>query len=40
MPKHTYVILWLAGNNGEIVIYVFLLAGNNAFPIKKEWYEC
>ena len=25
MPKYTDVILWLAGNNGEMVIYVFLL---------------
>ena len=25
MPKHTDVILWLTGNNGQIVIYAFLL---------------
>ena len=25
MPKHTGVMLWLAGNSGEMVIYAFLL---------------
>ena len=25
MPKYTYVISWLAGNSGEMVIYAFLL---------------
>ena len=25
MPKYTDVILWLASNNGEMVIYAFLL---------------
>ena len=25
MSKYTDVILWLAGNSGEMVIYVFLL---------------
>ena len=25
MPKHANVISWLAGNSGEMVIYVFLL---------------
>ena len=39
MPKHTGVILWLAENNGEMVIYAFLLW----FPSpssQKKWYEC
>ena len=38
MPKHTCVILWLAGNNGEMVIYAFLLGFFS--PCQKEWYEC
>ena len=25
MPKHTNVISWLVSNNGEMVIYAFLL---------------
>ena len=39
MPKHTDVISWLAGNNGEMVIYAFLLEFSN-FSRQKEWYEC
>ena len=39
MPKHTDVILWLAGNSGEIVIYAFLL-GFSSPSRQKEWYEC
>ena len=34
MPKHTGVILWLAGNSGEMVIYAFLL-GFSSPSIKK-----
>ena len=39
MPKHTYVILWLASNNGEMIIYAFLL-GFSSPSRQKEWYEC
>ena len=39
MPKHTGVILWLAGNNGEMVIYIFLL-GFSSPSNQKELYEC
>ena len=39
MPKHTGVILWLAGNNGDMVIYAFLL-GFSSPSRQKEWYEC
>ena len=39
MPKHTGVILWLADNSGEMVIYAFLL-GFSSPPRQKEWYEC
>ena len=31
MPKHTNVISWLVGNNGEMVIYAFLFG----LPVKK-----
>ena len=34
MPKHTGVILWLAGNSDEMVIYTFLL-GFLVIPVKK-----
>ena len=39
MPKHTNVISWLAGNNGEMVIYEFLLKFSSP-SYQKEWYEC
>ena len=39
MQKHTDVILWLAGNSGEMVIYAFLLGFFSYFR-QKEWYEC
>ena len=39
MPKHTGVILWLVGNNGEMIIYAFLL-GFFSPSRQKEWYEC
>ena len=39
MSKHIDVILWLAGNNGKMVIYVFLL-GFFSLSHQKEWYEC
>ena len=39
MPKHTNVILWLAGNSGEMIIYAFLL-GFSSHSCQKEWYEC
>ena len=39
MPKHTDIISWLAGNNGEMVIYAFLL-GFSSPSRKKKWYEC
>ena len=39
MPKYTYVISWLAGNSGKMVIYAFLL-GFSSNSSKKEWYEC
>ena len=39
MPKHTNVISWLAGNNGEMVIYTFFLGFSSPF-CQKEWYEC
>ena len=39
MPKDTNVISWLAGNSGEMVIYVFLL-GFSSPSRQKEWYEC
>ena len=39
MPKHTSVILWLANNSGEMVIYAFLL-GFSSPSHQKEWYEC
>ena len=41
MSKHTGVILWLAGNSGEMVIYAFLLGFFSfsqdflVFPVKK-----
>ena len=38
MPKHTGVILWLAGNSGEMVIYAFLLEFSS-HSRQKEWYE-
>ena len=38
MPKHTDVISWLAGNNGEMIIYIFLL-GFLSPSRQKEWYE-
>ena len=38
MPKHIDVISWLAGNNGEMVIYTFLL-GFFSLSHQKEWYE-
>ena len=34
MSKHTYVILWLASNSGEMIIYAFLL-GFLVIPVKK-----
>ena len=34
MPKHTGVVLWLAGNSGEMVINAFLL-GFLVIPVKK-----
>ena len=37
MPKHIDVISWLASNNDEMVIYVFLLGFLS--PRQKEWYE-
>ena len=37
MPKHTGVISWLASNNGEMVIYAFLL-GFSCPSRQKEWY--
>ena len=39
MPKHIGVILWLAGNSGEMVIYTFLL-GFSSPSHQKEWYKC
>ena len=39
MPKHIDVILWLAGNSGEMVIYAFLLEFFS-HSHQKEWYEC
>ena len=39
ISKHTGVILWLAGNSGEMVIYAFLLGFFSYFH-KKKWYEC
>ena len=39
MPNHTDVISWLVGNNGEMVIYAFLLGFSSHYH-KKEWYEC
>ena len=39
MPKHTYVISWLVGNSGEMVIYAILLVFSS-HSHKKEWYEC
>ena len=39
MLKHTGVILWLVGNNGEMVIYAFLL-GFSSPSRQKELYEC
>ena len=38
MLKHTDVISWLAGNNGEMVIYAFLLKFSSPFR-QKELYE-
>ena len=35
---YIYVILWFAGNRGEMVIYAFLL-GFSSPSRKKEWYE-
>ena len=35
---YIYVILWFAGNSGEMVIYAFLL-GFSSPSRKKEWYE-
>ena len=37
IPKHTGVISWLAGNNGEMAIYVFLL-GFSSPSGQKKWY--
>ena len=37
--KHTGVILWLAGNSGEMIIYAFLL-GFFSHSRQKEWYKC
>ena len=39
MSKHINVISWLAGNNGEMIIYAFLL-GFSSLSHQKEWYEC
>ena len=39
MPKHKDVISWLVGNNGEMIIYTFLL-GFFSPTRQKEWYEC
>ena len=39
MSKHTDVILWLVGNNGEMVIYAFLL-GFSSPSRQKEWNKC
>ena len=39
ISKHTGVILWLAGNSGEMVTYAFLL-GFFSPSNQKEWYEC
>ena len=39
MLKHTNALSWLAGNNGEMVIYAFLLEFSSPFR-QKEWYEC
>ena len=36
MPKHTNIISWLAGNCGEMVIYVFLLEFSNPSRKKKK----
>ena len=36
MPKHIDVILWLAGNSGEIVIYAFLLEFSNPSHQKSD----
>ena len=38
MLKHIYVILWLVGNSGEIVIYAFLL-GFSSPSRQNEWYK-
>ena len=38
MLKHTNVISWLAGNDGEMIIYAFLLEFSS-HSSKKEWYE-
>ena len=39
MSKHIGVILWLAGNSGKMVIYVFL-SGFFSPSRQKESYEC
>ena len=35
MPKHTGVVLWLAGNSGEMVINAFLLGFFLVILVKK-----
>ena len=35
MSKYTSVILWLAGNSGEMVIYAFLLEFFLVLLVKK-----
>ena len=37
--KHMNVISWLAGNSGEMIIYVFLLEFSSPSR-QNEWYEC
>ena len=36
MLKHTDVISWLTGNDGEMIIYTFLL-GFSSISCQKEW---
>ena len=38
MLKYTYVISWLVGNSGEMVIYAFVL-GFSSSSRQKKWYE-
>ena len=38
MQKHIGIILWLASNNGEMVIYTFLL-GFSSHSHQKEWFK-